>query len=378
MNLDAFIFVPALVGSVVTGFIFCLFAAHTYLTVLQSTGAGAKLVTWVSEPILDHFWKMFYLAWLIGIWLGPAYFIGRAMTAGSDSTWLRLAIPLAVFWVAYPVSQLSSLSGPTIWLPLHPDVFARLAQKPAVVLGFLGLSAGALAWLGLGYHLTFFKSGRMWLPAGSVIFGTCALIYARLLGRLAFVLAFTKSFLKRKKRDPAESKKVSELTPDEPEVTQPSELPPLETALDGLITGYDLTTDEDPPKRVVAEVVKDADPEPAPKRPSRKTGGTHIDKSRQWTDEDEDATPYGVGEAEPIMEDEAAPSVVIKPTDAEMKLISRDDAPKRPKKAWTAEVWQFLRQPDTLAAIGLLSLLCSLVGGMIRICRAFNPVAGGE
>jgi len=368
----------ALAGCVVFGFIFCLFAAHAYLTVLQSTGSGAKLVTWVHDPILDHFWKVFYLAWLIGLWLGPAYFIGRAMTAGMDSTWLRLAIPLAVFWIAYPVSQLSSLSGPTIWLPLHPDVFARLAQKPGVVLGFLALSAGALAGLGLGYHLTFFQTGLVWLPIGSVIFVTSALIYARLLGRLAFVLAFTKSFMKRKKkRDPAESREVSEGSPDGPEITQPSELPPIESPLDGPVTGYDISTDEKPRKRVLAEVIEEPEPEPEPavKRPSRKTGGTHLDKSREWTDEDEDATPYGVGAAEMVAE-EAVPSVVIKPAPHEMKLLDRTDVPKRPKRAWTAEVWQFLGQPETMGAIGMLSIMCSFAGGMIRIARAFNPAAG--
>ena len=40
MNLGALIFVPALVGSVVFGCVFALFAAHYYLTVLEGTGAG--------------------------------------------------------------------------------------------------------------------------------------------------------------------------------------------------------------------------------------------------------------------------------------------------------------------------------------------------
>ncbi len=370
--MGAFIFVPALVGCVVFGFIFCLFAAHAYLTVMQSTGSGAKLITWVHDPILDHFWKVFYLAWLIGLWLGPAYLIGRAVTSGMESSWLRLAIPLCVFWIAYPVSQLSSLSGPTIWLPLHPDVFNRLAQKSSVVLGFLALSAGALAGLGLGYHLAFFQSGLLWLPIGSIVFVTSALIYARLLGRLAFVLAFTKSFMKRKKkRDPDESKTANEQPAEEQEITQTSELPPIETRLDGPVTGYDFAIEDEPLEVQPLAASQD----PPPRQPSRKTGGTSIDKSRQWTDEDEDATPYDVGEME-LMAEEARPSVVIQPSAAEMKLISRDDVPKRPKRAWTPEVWAFLGQPETIASIGMLSLMCSAVGGMIRICRAFNPVGG--
>src|SRR5262245_56486444 len=159
-DLGAVIFVPALAGCVIFGFVFALFAAHHYLTAVQSTGSGSRDVVWSSEPILDHFWKVFYLAWLIGLWLGPAYLIGRAYTSGSDSAWLRLAVPLAVFWVCYPVSQLSSLSASTIWLPLQADVFARLVQKPGVVLGFYLISAVVLAVFGVAFKWVFLTAGQ--------------------------------------------------------------------------------------------------------------------------------------------------------------------------------------------------------------------------
>ena len=134
--MGALIFVPALVASAVFGFVFSIFAAQHYLTVLQSTGSGAKQVTWPSEPFIDNFWKVFYLGWLIGLWLGPAWFLGRAFATGSELPWMRYAVPLSVFWICYPISQLSSLSGPSIWLPFHHDVIGRLARKPDVLIGF--------------------------------------------------------------------------------------------------------------------------------------------------------------------------------------------------------------------------------------------------
>src|SRR5262245_60185001 len=154
MDLRALIFMPALVGAVVFGFVFLLFFCNYYLTVLESTGAGAKEVTWVSEPIIDNFWKLWYLLWLGGLWFAPAYFIGRA-AAATASPWLALAIPFLVLWVCYPISQLSSLSASSIWIPLAPDVFARLAQKPSVTLGFFGLSAAVLAVVAVGFKWTF-------------------------------------------------------------------------------------------------------------------------------------------------------------------------------------------------------------------------------
>jgi hypothetical protein len=169
MDLRAIIFMPALVGCVVFGFVFALFAAHFYLTVLQSTGSGSKEVVWVSEPVLDNFWKVFYLAWLIGLWFGPAWLLSRKLAADMDAVWLRFAIPLLVFWVCYPVSQLSSLSGPTVWLPLHPEVFGRLFRKPGVLLGFMALSGLTLAGLGLGFYWTFHANGIELLVLGSVV-----------------------------------------------------------------------------------------------------------------------------------------------------------------------------------------------------------------
>ncbi len=160
MDLRALIFMPALVGAVVFGFVFLVFICHYYLTVLESTAAGAKEVTWEPSQFIDNFWKLWYLGWLIGLWLGPAFFIGRAATGSSASPWLTLAIPLVFLWLCYPISQLSSLSASSMWMPLVPDVFARLAQKPAVMLGFFGLSAIALAVFAIGFRWAFAIEGQ--------------------------------------------------------------------------------------------------------------------------------------------------------------------------------------------------------------------------
>ena len=47
MDLRALIFLPALVGAAICASVFLTFAAHYYLTVLESTAAGAKHVTGV-------------------------------------------------------------------------------------------------------------------------------------------------------------------------------------------------------------------------------------------------------------------------------------------------------------------------------------------
>lgn len=389
-DLGAVIFVPALAGSVIFGFVFALFAAHHYLTAVQSTGSGSRDVVWMSEPILDHFWKVFYLAWLIGLWLGPAYLIGRAATAGTDSAWLKLAIPLAVFWLCYPVSQLSSLSASTIWIPLHPDVLARLAQKPGVVLGFYLISGGVMVLFGVAFKWVFLTAGHYELLfVGTPLLIVAALVYGRLIGRLAFALAFTKSLLvRRKKRKPErdgdgpEARRSAPPPPDEEEPAeperfrQPSELPPVVTPDEGPITGYDVKMDDEPaspkkPRRVRAETV-----EAEPAKPKSRPAKPHIERSRKWDEDDEDAAPYSVNQPEAVPEGNA-PREVIKPSAEEMRLLSRDDVPKPPKQVWSAQLLGFLAQPETLSVVAVLSAMCGMVGLMVRIARAFNPASGG-
>ena len=100
--------------------------------------------------------------------------------------------------------------------------------------------------------------------------------------------------------------------------------------------------------------------------------------SARTDEDDEETTPYGVHEAEVVME-EVVPKEVIKPTAEEIRLLSRDDVPKKPKRAWGPEVLAFLGQQGTVSAIVIASGMCVLVGAFIRVARAFNPVdPGGE
>lgn len=371
MDLRAVIFVPALAASVIAAFVFCLFAAHAYLTVLQNTGSGTRDVGWAAEPILDHFWKVFYLAWLIGLWLGPAYFLGRMYIQGAEGSVWRLAVPLLVFWLAYPISQLSSLSASTIWLPLNPDVFARLIQKPGVTLGFLLLTAPVLALFGLAFHWSF-GIGDQWgrLFIGAPLLVIAALVYARLIGRLAFALMYTKSLFARKKKpkdapppDPPRTSRPidDEETPEPAGFVQPEDLPPLMTPDEGELTGYAVRFDDrpaKPKKRMVAEVADNEQPRPKPKRPV--------------ADEDEDR-PYAVHEPE-VQPEERIPEQVVKPNELEMKLLDRSADPKPPKTVWSPQLLAFLVQPDTIPVVVMLSGMCFIAGAMVRIARIFNPV----
>ena len=159
---------------------------------------------------------------------------------------------------------------------------------------------------------------------------------------------------------------------------------PIATPMDGELMGYNVLMADDPPapkKRVKAEVVEEEASEPAPKAeppPPRKTKkSSHpLDAARTWTDEDEDATPYGVNASE-VKPGDRVPEAVLKPTAEELALHDRRDAPKPPKRVWTAEVLACFAQPGTISAMVVLSAIGVLAGVMVRVARQFNPAAGG-
>lgn len=227
------------------------------------------------------------------------------------------------------------------------------------------------------------------------------LMYARLIGRLAFALRFTKSIFpeRRKKKAKSSAQIISQSRSEEKteEVfTQPSESTPINTPYDGELSGYDVKLEDDPvprrKKRLKAEVVESEDEpkldvppisEPEPERESRprrkppRSG--EIEKSRVWTDEDdEETTAYDVHDAVavPVEHVEKVEKIDAERVEEETKLLRRDDVPKRPKVIWGPELLAFLGQSGTVSAIVIATGLCSLAGVMVRVARMFNPVAG--
>lgn len=398
MDFRAVIFVPALAGCVVVGFPLALYGAHAFLTIFQGTAAGAKQIEWPSDSIPEYFWKGFYLAWLIGLWLGPAFFVGRRLGSEADSAFLAYFLPMLVIWLMYPVSQMSSMSGPTIWLPLWPDVFLRLKQKPALTLSFYALSGLVLVAFGIAFHWTFGETPVIFLFFGAPLLVVAWLMYARLLGRVAFVLSFTKPWLEKKKvtsRKPVLTGRFGNDTEAPPQrdhedrrrVQQPSTQEPLQSPDDEPVQGYDVKFQDDLPPAPPQEPevrqtppqveVLPLTPEQQEFREREKRRRQHLSPSQRWDDEDDDKTPY-IANAPEVAAEERAPKQLVEPKAFEMRLISREGRPKKPRRAWTAEVFLFLFEPATMGIALRLTFLCLIVGGFVKIAKSVNPAAGGE
>ena len=264
---QAFIFVPLLACFCVFAWIFAIHAAHYFLVVVVSSGAGGDRVEWPDEPLLDWFWKVFYLGFLMSLWLAPALIVGR--TVGGETT--TIVVATLFYGLMFPLSLLSSLAAPTKWLPFYPPIVPRLAQRSSQTMGFYLRSVVPLVVGGASMWVLAGNGGTGLVILAAVLLPAAWMVYARLLGRLAFVLTFTKGPKKKRKRPrrarPDERPESSDpwAVPDEEEVgvTRPSEATPHSTMF-GDVVGYDLTTSPPPPPPPTPVFVPDEENEPVP------------------------------------------------------------------------------------------------------------------
>lgn len=254
------LFVLFLVAATIAAFFAWAFASHCVLTVIEETAAGNREITLENDPLPDWIWKGWYLAWMIAVWVAPSMFLAFILAPFFEERWRGPAyviVAASAFWLAFPVSLLSSLAAESRWTVLHGGVFARLVRQPGAWLTFLLLtalvvipSAAAVGWQLLSNHIAAVIVAPFVLGAGM-------LLYARFAGRLAEVLQYTKLPFRRKEKPKRRTKRkrivevtdpweMPEETPDA--FVQPSAMSGLHVPFEGEVTGYDVNFEEPPQK----------------------------------------------------------------------------------------------------------------------------------
>jgi hypothetical protein len=359
--MTAFLFVPLIAVSWIVGLIVVAHAAHYFLTIVESSAtpyvrnvswSGRPFrewirdgVNWPDEGFIDYFAKGFYFAYLVGIFAGPAVIAGRlAVEAGSP--WAT-AIAGALFWLAFPIGLLSSLSSDSRWTPFRADVVGSLARRPGKTFAFYLLCAPVLGVVFLTFDLILLRTDRVsvaWAIGLSPLAVLAFFIYARLLGRLGLIVTFARPAEREvkgaKRRRPKRRRKPApaydpttrwvgpkEEIPDEPPSrAQPHELPGLETPNDGILTGYGV----------------DYDGKAAPPEEPRPARVIH-------TFDDEDDTPITVAPPPDISGTDRAKvaAELVKPRESEVELYLRE-RPTEPGNPYGAESVTFLFDLKTL------------------------------
>lgn len=359
VGLAGVFFVIGLPAVAVLGAGTLIFCCHHYHTIVMSTSSGGDRVAWPSDSLVDMFWKVPYVGWLVACSTGPAMLLGGILAKQIGV--LGILVPALVFWILFPLVQLSSLYGSSIWVPFTPVTLRKMAGKPSAVITFYLLSLGATAFGTAGIYLAYFtpRLGMGGAIAGGLMMAAALFAYARLIGRLAFAASFVgaeerpdDSHLPQHTADrPVEPPKPKRKKKGKPKAfVQTSQRQVLKTAdaEDGV--GYDVTFAEEVPA------------EPEEEKP-------FVPPQNAWDDE-----PVTAYDAKPP---EVEPAKVVDPKtfevkESEMKLISRDDAPREPDRVWTSDVWTtFLGDPNTISNYGVASIWFVVDGIFWGILRSF-------
>ena len=174
------------------GFVLAAHLAHYFLSVLESTAAGHDDVSWPDEPFLDWFWKVFFLSWLGLLAAVPA--ASLVLSAREAGPWSRLGLAAGSFWLLLPIGLLSNLSAASQWTAFSPALVERLGQRAGKLLLMYLASAPALAaWFAAAYLAVVRESTSLGTGVAlAPVAAAASLVYARVVGRYAFVLSFTK------------------------------------------------------------------------------------------------------------------------------------------------------------------------------------------
>ncbi len=141
--------------------------------------------------------------WVFG-WRRPLWRRGCCATCGCPTTvpcgcccW-----PGPGLWLFFPIGLMSSLSAQSRWMPFRWTIFVCFLRIAPAALGFYFVTALVLSAAVVPWYFALFGGRGILLPVAAVVSGAMLLIYARLLGRLAWLI----QRLPAKERTPAKAK----------------------------------------------------------------------------------------------------------------------------------------------------------------------------
>lgn len=212
---EAIIFVCLFVLLVLVGTFLFTYASHSFVVVVQTTAAGNDDVRWPDEPLTDWVWQGALLAWLALVWLAPLGMILKAVSPGllREDPALALFLAGGVLWLFFPVGVLSSMCSMSSLFFFSPKLLAGLARVGSMTLGFYAASFVLTVCTLLAWYIALFVHPIL-LPVAAMIGAAGVLVYARLLGRVAWKLAKLTQLKPRRVKKKAKKPRPA---PSEPE-----------------------------------------------------------------------------------------------------------------------------------------------------------------
>jgi hypothetical protein len=165
------------------------YVAAFFLDAVHETANGHESPRWPENSFVERILKFVHLLVVTVCCLVPLAFLAvplAGLLRGGVFGWVLLLLPLPFL---FPLFLLSSLANHSPMLVVHGKVLLYLLRRPKVT-GLMALVAVVLLLLAvlLGY-LTIARRNWMLVPLAGFAWASCELIYGRLLGRVAWLIA---------------------------------------------------------------------------------------------------------------------------------------------------------------------------------------------
>ncbi|MGH7168853.1 MAG: hypothetical protein ACRELF_08405 [Gemmataceae bacterium] len=235
----AIIFVMLLAASTIVGICVLAYAARCVLVVVQETGLGQDEIIWPSEPMQDWLGHAVQFVELVGIWLAPSALAARLLRdvwLPHDGALRVLMLAGPGLWLFFPIGLLSSLSAQSRWVPFRWTIFTRFLRVAPSAVIFYFLTALLLGVAVAPWYYALFGGKGFLLPAAAAVSAVVLFIYARLLGRLAWIIQRlpsterTPAQAKTEKRPPTVKPRAKKKRKPKPDVHDPWGVPKEEAA----------------------------------------------------------------------------------------------------------------------------------------------------
>jgi hypothetical protein len=220
---QAMIFVVLLAASIIVGVCVLAYAARCVLVIVQETGLGQDEIVWPNEPYQDWLGHAVQFIELLGIWLAPAALAARLLREvwlPDDAALRVLLLAGPGLWLFFPIGLLSSLSAESRWVPFRWAMFVCFLRVAPAAIVFYILTAFLLSAAVIPWYYALFGGQAYLLPVAAGVGAAVLFIYARLLGRLAWIIQRLPSWqqvpakAKPPKRPPPRGKKKRKPSPD--------------------------------------------------------------------------------------------------------------------------------------------------------------------
>jgi hypothetical protein len=209
----------------ILGLVSSLYGSAQFLSILEDTAGGNDHYQ-RPELVTDWFGSLIHLGYIGFCAMIPSVIVAAIAATVLESRW-GLALGLIPMLLLFPVFLLSSMAGISSMAIVHGEVLAGFLRKPLLLpVFFLASAFLAAACLGLGY-LTFVTSNFFFALVTGFGWAAGWLTYARLLGRVAWVLS--QSGIKVRKRRKKRRKKPTAGPDDGGDIAEGSQAKIIET-----------------------------------------------------------------------------------------------------------------------------------------------------